>query len=141
MVITAFTMYFEQRQMLSGEVTVGDGTATVRVMVARTADQLERGLSGTKELPEGEGMLFLFGTPGIHKFWMKDMNYPLDILWMADGTLVDISTDVPVPVPGETLPLYAPKVPIDAVLEVPAGFAAAHGLKLGIPVNYSIDNK
>jgi poly-gamma-glutamate capsule biosynthesis protein CapA/YwtB (metallophosphatase superfamily) len=54
---------------------------TMLVKQAKTDEERTKGLSGTDELPAGEGLLFAFDEPGRHGFWMKDMNYPIDILW------------------------------------------------------------
>lgn len=120
-----------------GFVTVG--RTKVRVSVAANDRSRERGLSGKKGLAADEGMLFVFDHKDTYAFWMKDMKFPIDILWITDGAIADLSTDVPVPVRGERLPFFYPKVPVDKVLEVRAGFAKAHGLKVGMPVVTHID--
>lgn len=58
-----------------------DQQKTILVKTAKTPAEHEKGLSGTSELPVGEGMLFPFESPGRHGFWMKDMKYPIDIFW------------------------------------------------------------
>lgn len=54
------------------------------VCVANTEAEQIRGLSGSHYLPRGWGMLFVFEDYSHHKFWMKDMNYAIDILWLTD---------------------------------------------------------
>lgn len=121
-----------------GEVTIGDG-AQVQVDVAASDETRQRGLSGRTALGENEGMLFLFGEPVPQTFWMKDMNFPIDSLWIRDGEIVDIIVDTPPPKEGEDIPVFASREPVDAVLEVPSGFAARNGLRLGTPVRMRID--
>lgn len=61
---------------------------TFQTTVARTAEEEVRGLSGTKSLPTDHAMLFVFEDntkPGI---WMKDMNYPIDIIWLSSNRQV-----------------------------------------------------
>ena len=111
-----------------------DGRIRVRVEVADTMLAQERGLSGHAPLAADEGMVFLFDRPEKYAFWMKDMTFPIDIIWIMDGAIADITPDVPVPTPGVSLPTFAPKVPVDTVLEVNAGFARQHGLRIGLPV-------
>ena len=60
------------------------GALHYNVTLAVTPAEWERGLSGTPQLPADEGMLFLFPDAAVRSFWMKDMRYPLDIVWI-DG--------------------------------------------------------
>ena len=57
---------------------------TVKVELALTMQAQAQGLSGRKILEENEGMLFVFKNSGRYSFWMKDMNFPIDILWIGD---------------------------------------------------------
>ncbi|HEU4429193.1 MAG TPA: DUF192 domain-containing protein, partial [Myxococcota bacterium] len=90
-----------------------------------------RGLSGRAALAPDEGMLFLFETPAIQSFWMKDMRFPIDIVWIRDQRIVGITPDVPVPRTPRELPQFHSPVPCDVVLEVRAGTARRWGLRLG----------
>lgn len=132
-IVVAVVLRFGQTRVGSGEVVLGEDLR-VRVEVADTVATRERGLSGHKPLADGEGMYFIFEARGKYQFWMKDMLFPIDIIWIAGNEIADLTVDVPVPVEGEPLPTYAPRVPVDRVLEVPAGYAQAHGLRLGMPV-------
>lgn len=67
-------------------VTVGE--QKVLALVADSGDERSRGLSGHKSLDEGEGMLFIFDTPGIYGFWMKDMEFAIDIVWIGEDLRV-----------------------------------------------------
>jgi uncharacterized membrane protein (UPF0127 family) len=112
-----------------------DERISVRVEVADTDYTRERGLSGHAPLAADEGMFFIFNTASRNAFWMKEMLFPLDIIWIRENEIVDITTDVPPPTDfSQPLPLYRPMVPADKVLEVQAGFAKEHGLRLGMPV-------
>lgn len=92
-----------------------------------------RGLSYRDDLPEGRGMLFSFGTAQRHSFWMKGMRFPIDIVWLREGEVVDVTADVPPPADASILDLktYMPVVPADQVVELPAGYAAAHRIVPG----------
>jgi uncharacterized membrane protein (UPF0127 family) len=71
------------------------GSTTVEASVADNLPERIQGLSGTPFLPENVVKLFVFGAPGSHSIWMKDMNYPLDILWLdEEGLVVHIEEDV-----------------------------------------------
>ena len=110
-------------------VTVGD--ASVRAEVAADEASLQRGLSGRDRLGAGDGMLFLLPDDS-PSFWMKGMRFPLDIVWIKNGRVVDVTADIPPPSgSGTSLPTYSPARPADRVLEVNAGWAARHGIGRG----------
>lgn len=140
MVAVWAVLSFRQSQFGSGHVILGQDMQ-VEVDVASTSALRERGLSGRASLKEGEGMLFVFDKEDWYIFWMKDMNFPIDIIWISGGEIADITVDVPVPVSGEKLETYFPSVAVDAALEVPAGYSARHGLRVGMPVEHVIDRR
>jgi uncharacterized membrane protein (UPF0127 family) len=113
----------------------------VEVEVAQSEAARARGLSGRAELAPGRGMLFLHERPGLHAYWMKDMRFAIDILWLREGRVVDVAHRVQPEPPGTAdrdLPSYAPRAPADAVLEVPAGFARAHGWDVGQQASFEL---
>ena len=113
--------------------SVAVGMHRVAVELARSTGEQRQGLSDRRRLAEGTGMLFPYATPSQPGFWMKDMHFDIDIVWIAGGRVVGIehrvSHDVVPP-----LPVYRPPVPIDAALEVPAGTAERLGWRAGDPV-------
>lgn len=110
-----------------------DGTATV-VEVARTGEEQQKGLSGRPSLPEGKGMLFIFSHPDRYGFWMPDMHFAIDIIWIGpDWHIVDISPDV---IPESYPNVFTPSIPARYVLEVPAGTASRYGWKTGDSVAF-----
>jgi len=119
------------------------GTLAIPVEIAATEDAKEKGLSGRPLLPQNQGMLFLFEKPGIYRFWMPDMHFPIDIIWMdSTRTVVDISADVSNQFDPEHPRYYTPSSPARYVLEVNAGFAARNGINKGDVadfVNFSAD--
>jgi uncharacterized membrane protein (UPF0127 family) len=58
------------------------------ITVAKTEAQLTQGLSGTKNLGANEAMVFAFASDGPQSMWMKDMNYPIDMVWLSSDTRV-----------------------------------------------------
>lgn len=113
--------------------TVQIKNTNVKVEVVNTSESTEQGLSG-REAIGSDGMLFAFGELGTQRFWMKEMQFNLDLIWLRDLKVVDISENVPMPVFGQTLgqlPFYTPKTPVNEVLEVPAGTAQKWQLKIG----------
>jgi uncharacterized membrane protein (UPF0127 family) len=105
------------------------GGQTVQVTIVDTPAKRGKGLSGLAALPEGHGMLFIFPTPDRYGFWMKDMNFSIDIVWISeDGVVVDLDTRVS----PETYPaVFTPEAPAQYVLELPAGFAEVYTVKKG----------
>ncbi len=98
-----------------------------------------KGLSGRASLPEFGGMLFLFDRPDSYSMWMKEMRFALDIVWMREGVVVDIEENVDAPgenVSESSLPIFAPDVAADSVLEVNAGFLQKRNIKIGDRVSF-----
>ena len=112
-------------------VVVLDERVRVSVDVVDTPATRERGLSGRPSLAAHEGMLFLFGHPGPQAFWMKEMRFDIDILWIRGDKLIGVAADARRPTPGAGLPLYRSPEPCDRVLEVLAGSAKRWGLAIG----------
>ena len=108
------------------------GGVTLQAAYAQTEAAREQGLSDTPSLGANQGMLFFYDAPQVPLFWMKDMHYPLDMIWIAaNGTVADVTADALVQDFPKT---YSPKVAVQYVLEVNAGFAAQHGIAAGTPV-------
>ena len=88
------------------KVKINDKIITAEV-VESIADQA-RGLSNRESLGEDEGMLFVYNKKNRPTFWMKDMLFPIDIIWIADDKIVDISENLPVP-DGDNIDRVQPK--------------------------------
>ena len=108
------------------------GSTAIRVEIADTEQSRTRGLSGRSSLDPDKGMLFVFPKANYYTFWMPDMNFPLDIIWMDQNKIVvGVSQDLP-PLQDKTKPIYyVPPKPSQYVLEVNAGFAKKFGIKEG----------
>lgn len=106
------------------------GSNFLTVEIASNAKTWEKGLSGHQPLAENTGMYFVFPQLHIPLFWMKDMTFPIDIIWLKDDTIADFTLNAAVP-EGSNLPTYSPHSPVNRVLEVPAGYVENHGLKIG----------
>lgn len=108
------------------------GGKPLQVEVVNTTESITRGLSG-REKVNNDGMLFVFASKRETTFWMPDMQFDLDILWIRDGIIVGITRDVPKPHSGQsyaTLPRYPSPGEIEMVLELPAGSAEKHGIEI-----------
>ncbi|MDO8581763.1 MAG: DUF192 domain-containing protein [bacterium] len=114
---------------------------SIVVDVVRDEETRRQGLSGRVTLAEDHGMLFIFPEKDVLRFWMKDMVIPLDMIWIDDGKIIDITPRIPVPAFGvldAALPFYAPKIPAKMVLEVNAGSAERFGWRAGDAVTMDI---
>ena len=107
----------------------------IKVELALTKEAQAQGLSGRKELVQGEGMLFVFAKPGRYPFWMKGVNFPIDIIWLGENMkIVHIKKDVQ----PETFPdRFVSETDAKYVLEVNAGFAEKNNLKIGDSVLFT----
>lgn len=105
------------------------GSSTVRASVADSLDERIKGLSDTPYLPEGLVKLFVFGAEGSHSIWMKDMNYPLDIIWVTkEREVVHIEENVS----PDTYPKsFGSPIPAWYVIEANAGFVEQEGVEIG----------
>lgn len=112
----------------TGTLTIADRTV-VTVELARTMEQKVRGLSGRPGLKPDQGMLFVYDRPQPIGIWMKDMRFPLDIIWIREGRIVQIERNAPPLTPPGPERVYTATG--DLVLEVPAGFADAKKLRIG----------
>jgi uncharacterized membrane protein (UPF0127 family) len=113
---------------------VGIGGTTINVVVADTPAEQEQGLSGHSPLAAGDGMLFVFKAPALYGFWMKDMLFPLDIIWIsADHKITYIEKSLQPSTYPET---FAPKLPSQYVLEVIAGTADKNHWTVGEDVSF-----
>ncbi|KKQ87993.1 MAG: hypothetical protein UT09_C0006G0027 [Parcubacteria group bacterium GW2011_GWF2_38_8] len=108
----------------------------IKVELATTPDSWQKGLSGREKLKEDEGMLFVFNHTGQYSFWMKDMNFPIDIIWLAPSRSGDGENLRVVGIKKNALPTsypetYIPDVASKYVLEVISGFSEKNNLKEG----------
>lgn len=110
-------LYLMDKQQVRIPVTISRGTFQARV--AHTPELREKGLSGTKELHLTDAMLFVFDETDKHGIWMKDMNFPIDILWLDEKKKVVfmVKHAEPSSYPFTT---FKPTKPARYVVELPA---------------------
>ena len=113
----------------------------ITVEVADTPALRAQGLSARASLEANSGMLFLFDFQAKPSFWMKDMKFALDFLWLRNASVVDIIENVPPPAtgtPDSGLTLYTPAEIVDSVLEVNAGYVAQHQIQKGDKITLNL---
>lgn len=120
---------------LSNLKPIGIGATTIMISVADNDATRAKGLGGITSLPADQGMLFTFSSRQIRpSFWMKDMQIPLDFIWISNNKVAEITPNVPAPAPNtpdNQLSIYTPDENIDFVLEVNANFATKNSIKVG----------
>ena len=108
-------------------VTLSAGMHQIDAQVAQTIEQRTTGLMHRKEMPQHEGMLFVFERPTIQCFWMKDTLLPLSVAFVADdGTVVNLADMKPL-----ALDSHCSDKPVRFVLEMNQGWFAKKGIKPG----------
>jgi uncharacterized protein len=119
-----------QKLPVSAQVTIG--RQTILLEVARTSGEQSTGLMNRTELAIDRGMLFVFSPPRPVRFWMKNTLIPLDMIFMSNGVVKYIGTQI-LPCEGEPCSTYGPepKLDIDSVIELRGGRAAELHLKIG----------
>jgi uncharacterized protein len=111
------------------------GDIPIKAELAITNEEREMGLSGKESLPEGTGMLFVFENPGIYGIWMKDMKFPIDILWLdQDKRIITIKEQVS----PDTFPqVFYSEGSAKYVLELPSGFSERNRIDTGLLMSLS----
>lgn len=116
-------------------ISVGENKLLVEV-VSTDIDRAE-GLSNRTDLKDGTGMLFDFTNTENNQpsFWMKDMNFDIDIVWIANNQVIGINKNIPAPKDNSNLPTYPPPGAITHALEVPSGWTDKNEIKIGDSIN------
>jgi len=107
----------------------------LNIEVAKTVIAKSKGLSGRENLCSGCGMLFEFSDYQTRNFWMKEMNFSLDIIWIKDDQVIGYDENVQPITNGEITRVRSPE-PVNYVLEVNAGWVANHQIRAGDTVVY-----
>lgn len=113
------------------------GSAEIKAEVVDNESTRMKGLSGREGLAGGEGMLFVFEKSDIYPFWMKDMKFAIDIIWIKDNRIVDIVESAEPPSTAQKIMNYTPRAESDLVLETNAGFCEENNVKIGDEVQVS----
>jgi uncharacterized membrane protein (UPF0127 family) len=105
------------------------GEIPVRIEIADTDSERVRGLSGRNTLENIDGLLFIFPTDERHAIWMKDMKFPIDIIWISeDLKVIDITKNA---TPESYPAVYRPTTSARYALETDVHFSDAFGIAIG----------
>lgn len=124
---------FNSIQSITGMKTLDIKGNKIQLEVADSVEEQKKGLSGRNSLAENKGMLFTFSKAEMHSFWMKDMKFPIDIIFMDNDKVVTIYENVQ-PMINESstnLTLYTPTAPANKVIELNAGLVKKYDIKEG----------
>lgn len=114
-------------QWKQSEVRVAD--KTLKVYLAESPLEMEVGLSAFQSISDNQGMLFSYDPPAKPGFWMKRMKFSIDIIWINNNQVVDITKNLPYQ--SSELTKYYPNVEISQAIEVNAGWSGKNNIKVG----------
>ena len=134
-VLGSFFLFFEQTLKKENKIKIIKiNDTSIEVEVVDTPETREKGLSDREALPESAGMLFIFDSPTQYGFWMKDMKFSIDIIWIDDKfTIIGIEKEVS---PNTFPQIFSPDKDIKYVLELPAGSSSKYNIEIGTVIQY-----
>lgn len=137
-IVFTFARYFAEMRHGASAVAMRVGNAELSVEIRKTPMERTHGLSGRPDLQNDRGILFVFEEPDVYPFWMKEMRFPIDIIWIERGSDITgqpIVADVTANISPDSFPeRFTPPVPVRYAIEVNAGWAEQHGIQIGDPV-------
>jgi uncharacterized membrane protein (UPF0127 family) len=105
------------------------GNDTFHLYIADTNAKREQGLSGVTTLPEKTGMIFVYSTPSFYHFWMKDMNFALDFVYIKNNKIVDLQENIS---PNTYPSTFTSKTQADSIIEFNPGTIKKYQFKEGM---------
>ena len=127
---------FAEEIVYSHAIVTTSSGEKIPVEVADTLKKRSLGLGKRPSLKKGWGMLFVFEKREPHRFWMKDMQFPLDIIWLDNHRIVHIINNAKPPNSGDEPEAMTSPVPVNFVLEIAAGRALKLRLKTGQRIKF-----
>ncbi|MBI2442931.1 MAG: DUF192 domain-containing protein [Candidatus Levybacteria bacterium] len=145
LILLAIAFFFTQNALTGNTLNIFSKSAkaliggqTFTLMVADTEREKGIGLSEKKSLAKNSGMIFPYDKKTTPTFWMRNMDFPIDILFVSDGKIVTLYKNVKPPTGNQNLELYRPKVPIDSVIEIGGGVSDQYKVKEGDSVQVTL---
>lgn len=123
------------------QTTVTIGELKIKADIVKAKKEQQKGLGGREKLAEEGGMLFVFDKENKYNFWMKDVKFPIDIIWISkDKKVVDFyqKAGAQLGVPDSQLRIYSPSSSALYVLEVNAGEVEKYHIGVGNEVKFTI---
>lgn len=113
----------------------GSAAVSITIEVADTPEARVKGLMERWSLPELHGMLFVFDSPEVQRFWMHNTPLSLDMIFVDENRRILNIAESTTPMSKQT---YASRGPAKYVVEVRAGFSKRHGIEEGMTVQWSV---
>lgn len=132
LVVIAFVFY----QKLS--IPIADIKAhEFQLLVARSETDKQIGLSKYNNLAADKAMVFIFEKSDYYRFWMKDMKFPIDLIFIKGNKIVKIYENLPTLKSSiKDIPIYSPPEKIDKALEINARLSKKYNFKIGDTVEF-----
>lgn len=130
--VVYFTVQYKQQPLAIHQndiVVMSPQGRVLDTQIADTNTERQTGLSHHTELKKNQAMLFIFDRVGNYPFWMKDMDFPIDIFWLNESKQVVAIKEFADP--SEYPHSYNPDANALYVLETVAGFADTYGIEYG----------
>lgn len=125
-------------ETLFKQTTAVVNNSTFKLILAKSQKEKEVGLSEKKSLEQNAGMLFVFEKPDFYSFWMKNMKFPIDIIFIKDNKIITVYQNAKPPINNEnnSLTIYKPEEPVDKVLEINSGLSEKNNIKKGDEIKF-----
>jgi len=132
LVYNEFGSVLGQQKEQNQTALVSVGGVNLTVTLSTTPESQSKGLANKNSIAQNEGMLFIFKSPQKYSFWMKDMKFPIDILWAdSSGKIVHIEKNLQPCVFFLPCPSYSPNDNSLYVLEVISNFTNKFDINIG----------
>jgi len=131
--LVGFKVFFQENE---SSLTING--QRIKLEVADQTDEIKQGLSGRNSLAEDTGMIFLFTQKDRYSFWMKDMKFNLDFVFISDKKVIEIMENVPYPQPGELPKAIVSQEEFDKVIELNQGMVEKLDIKVGDEIKLSL---
>lgn len=131
------TVFRGNNTLLAKNAQLSVDRTKISLEIADEPAERQKGLSNRKSIPENQGMLFIFDGPDYHEFWMKDMQFPIDIIFLNGTKVVTVYGNVPPMAQGDEV-FYGPDEPADRVIELNAGQAEKYKIEKGTTLNLKL---
>lgn len=125
-IITTYLFVYKNNSQVYKNIKIRD--AIVKVEIADTKEKREKGLSKRKSLDENNGMFFIYYNKEVRTFWMKEMQFPIDIIWVDNDMIAGIEGNVS---PNGESEKRTSTVKVNKVIELNSGFCNENNIEVG----------
>ena len=134
--VVYYKLIATQMKNINGKVTINKQVFNIEAV--KTDKDKQIGLTKYTAIKDNQGMLFVFDPASETSFWMKNMKFPIDIIFIKDDTIVSFVENAPIPTPNAEPPIYQSEVPVNYVLEINDVLIKKYNIKKGDKVKIEI---